>query len=96
MRVLAVILADNMAVILAVFLPVLLAVLLVGTLAVPLAGTLAAVQPNKYKTDPYFLQIFQSSTSVCFIICVFCMSCEPICELEIVLKIQIQLAMFTS
>ena len=38
---------------------------------------------NKYKADPYFLQLFQSNTSVCLIITVFCKSCEPICELEI-------------
>ena len=48
------------------------------------------VQLNKYETDPYFLQIFQSNTSVCLIISVFYKSCEPICEPEIVLKIQIQ------
>ena len=41
------------------------------------------VQLNKYKTDPYFLQIFQ----ICLIISVFCKSCEPICEPEIVLNI---------
>ena len=41
------------------------------------------VQLNKYETDPYFLQIFQSNTSVCLIISVFCKSCEPICEPEI-------------
>ena len=46
------------------------------------------LQLNKYETDPYFRQIFQSSTSVCLIICAFCKSCEPICEPEIVLKIQ--------
>jgi hypothetical protein len=46
------------------------------------------LQLNKYETDPYFRQIFQSSTSVCLIICVFSKSCEPICEPEIVLKIQ--------
>ena len=44
------------------------------------------VQLNKYETDPYFLQIFQSDKSVCLIISVFCKSCEPICEPEIVLK----------
>ena len=44
------------------------------------------VQLNKYETDPYFLQIFQSNTSVCLIISVFYKSCEPICEPEIVLK----------
>ena len=38
---------------------------------------------NKYKADPYFLQLFQSNTSVCLIITVFCKSCEPICEPEI-------------
>ena len=36
------------------------------------------VQLNKYETDPYILQIFQSNTSVCLIISVFCKSCEPI------------------
>ena len=41
------------------------------------------IQLNKYETDPYFLQIFQSNTSVCLIISVFCKSCEPICEPEI-------------
>ena len=41
------------------------------------------LQLNKYETDPYFLQIFQSNTSVCLIISVFCKSCEPICEPEI-------------
>ena len=38
---------------------------------------------NKYETDPYFLQIFQSNTSVCLIISEFCKSCELICEPEI-------------
>ena len=41
------------------------------------------VQLNKYQTDPYFLQIFQSNTSVCLIISVFCKSSNPICEPEI-------------
>ena len=41
---------------------------------------------NKYKTNSYFLQIFQSNMSVCLMISVFCKSCEPICEPEIVLK----------
>ena len=41
---------------------------------------------NKYERDPYFLKIFQSNTSVCLIISVFCKSWEPICEPEIVLK----------
>ena len=45
------------------------------------------VQLCKYETDPYFPQIFQSKTSVCLIISVFCKSFEPICEPEIVLKI---------
>ena len=45
---------------------------------------------NKYETDCYFLQIFQSSASVCLIICAFCKNCEPICEPEIVLNIQTQ------
>jgi hypothetical protein len=45
------------------------------------------VQLNEYETDPYFLQNFQSNTTVCFIIHVFCKSCEP----EIVLAVlQIQ------
>ena len=38
---------------------------------------------NKHETDPYFLQIFQSNTSACLIISMFCKSCEPICESEI-------------
>ena len=41
------------------------------------------IQLNKYKTDPYFLQIFRSNTSVSSIISVFCKSCKPICEPEI-------------
>jgi hypothetical protein len=48
--------------------------------------TTMLVQLNKCETDPYFLQIFQSNTSVCLIISVFCKSFEPICEPEIVLK----------
>ena len=44
------------------------------------------IQLNKYKTDPYYLQIFQSNMSVCLIISMFCKSCEPICEPKIVLK----------
>ena len=43
------------------------------------------VQLNKYKTDPYFLQFFQSNTTVCLIIPLFCKSCEPlvlICTFE--------------
>ena len=43
----------------------------------------AWIQLNKCETDPYFLQIFQSNTSVCLIISMFCKSCEPICEPEI-------------
>ena len=35
------------------------------------------LQLNKYETDPYILQIFQSNTAVCLIISVFCESCEP-------------------
>ena len=35
------------------------------------------VQLNEYETDPYFLQNFQSNTTVCLIIHVFCKSCEP-------------------
>ena len=43
------------------------------------------IQLNKYETDPYILQIFQSNTSVCLIISLFCKSCEPmLCEPEIV------------
>ena len=38
---------------------------------------------NKYETEPYSLQIFQSNTSVCLTISVFCQSCKPICEPEI-------------
>ena len=34
------------------------------------------VQLNKYETDPNFPQIFQSNTSVCLIISVFCKICE--------------------
>ena len=34
------------------------------------------VQLNKYETDPYFLQLFQSNTTFCLIIHVFCKSCE--------------------
>ena len=49
------------------------------------------VQLNKYETDPYLLQIFQSNTSVCLIIPVFCKICElnteHESEPEIVLKI---------
>ena len=35
------------------------------------------VQLNEYKTDPYFLQFFQSHTTVCLIIPLFCKSCGP-------------------
>jgi len=35
------------------------------------------VQLDEYKTDPYFLQFFQSHTTVCSIIPLFCKSCEP-------------------
>ena len=51
------------------------------------------IQLNKYETDPYILQIFQSNTWVCLIISVFYnsvfyKSCEPmLCEPEIVQKI---------
>ena len=45
--------------------------------------SLSVLQLNKHETDPYFLQIFQSNTSVFLIISVFCKSCEPICEPEI-------------
>ena len=43
------------------------------------------VQLKKNETDPYFLQVFQSNTSVCLIISVFSKSCEPICKTEITL-----------
>ena len=54
----------------------------------PVAHAVAmTVQLNKYETDPYILQIFQSNTSVCLIISVFCKSCESmLCEPEIVQK----------
>ena len=42
---------------------------------------------NKYKRDPYFFLIIQSNTSNCLIYSVFCKSCEPICEPDIVLNI---------
>ena len=45
-----------------------------------------SVQLNRYEADPYFFQIFQSNTSVCLIISMFCESCKPICKPEIVLK----------
>ena len=35
------------------------------------------IQLNKYETDPHFLQLFQSNTTVCLIIHLFCNSCEP-------------------
>ena len=35
-----------------------------------------SIQLNEYETDPYFLH-FQSNTTVCLIIHVFCKSCEP-------------------
>ena len=41
------------------------------------------VQLNKLETDSYFLQIFQINMSVCLIISVFCKSCEPISDPEI-------------
>ena len=44
----------------------------------------AFIQLNEYKTDPYFLQNFQSDMTVCLIIHMFCKSCEP----EIVLQIK--------
>ena len=46
------------------------------------------VQLNEYETNPYFLQIFQSNTTVCLIIYVFCKSCKHGCEPEIVQKIK--------
>jgi hypothetical protein len=33
---------------------------------------------NDYEADPYFLQLFQSNTTVCLIIYEFCKSCEPV------------------
>ena len=53
-----------------------------------LFSTESALQLNKYETDPYFLQIFQSNTTVCLIIYVFCKSCKHGCEPEIVQKIK--------
>ena len=41
------------------------------------------IQQNKYETNPYFLQIFQSNMSDCLIISLFCKSWEHICEPEI-------------
>jgi hypothetical protein len=35
-----------------------------------------SVQPNKYETDPYFLQYFQSNMTVCLIIHGFCKVCK--------------------
>ena len=35
-----------------------------------------SVQLNEYKTDSIFPQFFQSSTTVCLIIHMFCNSCE--------------------
>ena len=53
-----------------------------------MVGTFDFVQLNKYETDPYILQIFQSNTLVCLIISMFCKSCEPMMwEPEIVPKI---------
>ena len=50
----------------------------------------SSVQLKRYETDPYFFQIFQSNTSVCFIISMFCKSCKPKkCEPEMVLKTRI-------
>ena len=36
------------------------------------------VQLNEYETNPYFLQIFQSNTTVCLIIYMFCKSCKVV------------------
>ena len=45
------------------------------------------LQLNKYETDPFILQIFQSDMSVCLIVSVFYKSCEPMLgEPEIVQK----------
>ena len=38
---------------------------------------LTRLQVNEYETDPNFLQFFQSSTTNCLIIHMFCKSCEP-------------------
>ena len=35
------------------------------------------VQLNEYEADSYFLQNFQSNTTVCLIIREFCQSCDP-------------------
>ena len=41
------------------------------------------LQLNKHQTDSDFLQIFQSNTSVCLIISMFCKIYKLICEPEI-------------
>ena len=46
----------------------------------------STLQLNQYETDPYFLQFFQSNTTVYLIIYVFCKICVQECEPEIVLK----------
>ena len=40
------------------------------------AENIILLQLNKYETDPYFLQNFQSNTTVCLIIHAFCKVCE--------------------
>ena len=44
------------------------------------------IQLNEYKTDPYFLQNFQSNTTACLIMYVFGKICVEEREPEIVLK----------
>ena len=64
-----------------------LGILLLRTFLIYLAyafcGLILLLQLNKYKTEPYFLQFFQSNMTVCLIIHVFCKSCKP----EIVLSV---------
>ena len=48
------------------------------------------IQLNKYKTDPYFLQYFQSNTQVCLIIRVFCKSIDPEIVLPVLPVLQIK------
>ena len=49
-------------------------------------GNTVIIQLNEYKTDPYFPQFFQSKTTVCLIINVFCKICVQEREPEIVPK----------
>ena len=53
------------------------------SICVKMSIILDNLQVNKCETVPYFLQNFQFATMS---IPVFCKSCEPICEPEIVLK----------